>query len=57
MDRDDRIAGVVRTREQPGFLEIGQTALDLRISPELRQMDPRLFRPERIGLALAENGR
>jgi len=36
---------------------VGQTALDLRISPELRQMDPRLFRPERIGLALAENGR
>jgi acyl CoA:acetate/3-ketoacid CoA transferase len=36
---------------------LGQTALDLRISPDLRQMDPRLFRPEPIGLALAGNGR
>jgi acyl CoA:acetate/3-ketoacid CoA transferase len=36
---------------------VGQTALDLRISPDLRQMDPRLFRPEPIGLALAGTGR
>ena len=36
---------------------VGQTALDLRISPDLRQMDPRLFRPEPIGLALAGSGR
>jgi len=32
---------------------VGQTALDLRISPNLVQMDARLFRPEPMGLALA----
>ncbi len=34
----------------------GQTSLDLRISPDLRQMDPRLFRPDPIGLHLEERG-
>jgi propionate CoA-transferase len=33
---------------------VGQTSLDLRISPDLRQMDPRLFQPEPIGLRLRE---
>ena len=33
---------------------VGQAALDLRISPDLRQMDPRLFRPEPMDLQLAE---
>ena len=32
---------------------VGQTSLDLRISPDLRQMDPRLFRSEPMGLHLA----
>jgi acyl CoA:acetate/3-ketoacid CoA transferase len=34
----------------------GQTALDLRISPDLRPMDPRLFRPDPVGLVLPERG-
>jgi acyl CoA:acetate/3-ketoacid CoA transferase len=34
----------------------GQTSLDLRISPDLRQMDPRLFRPDPMGLHLAARG-
>ena len=33
---------------------VGQTSVDLRISPDLREMDPRLFRPEPMGLHLAE---
>ena len=33
---------------------LGQTALDLRVSPDLHQMDPRLFRPEPIGLRARE---
>jgi propionate CoA-transferase len=33
---------------------VGQTALDLRISPDLREMDPRLFQPAAMGLRLAE---
>jgi len=32
---------------------LDQTSIALRISPELRQMDPRLFRPDPIGLRLA----
>jgi propionate CoA-transferase len=36
---------------------VGQTSLDLRVSPDLRQMDTRLFRPEPIGLELARRGR
>jgi acyl CoA:acetate/3-ketoacid CoA transferase len=32
---------------------VGQTSLDLRISPDVREMDPRLFRPEPMGLHLA----
>jgi acyl CoA:acetate/3-ketoacid CoA transferase len=35
---------------------LGQTSLDLRISPDLREMDPRLFQPEAMGLHLAERG-
>ena len=35
---------------------VGQTSLDLRISPDLRQMDTRLFRPDPIGLQLARRG-
>jgi len=35
---------------------LGQTSLDLRISPDVRQMDPRLFRPAPIGLGLAGRG-
>ncbi len=31
---------------------LGQTALPLRISPDLRVMDERLFRPEPMGLVL-----
>jgi acyl CoA:acetate/3-ketoacid CoA transferase len=33
---------------------VGQTALDLRISPNLHQMDARLFQPEPMGLHLQE---
>jgi len=33
---------------------VGQTSLDLRISPDLHQMDPRLFRPEPMCLKLLE---
>ena len=33
---------------------VGQTSVDLRISPDLREMDPRLFRPDPMGLHLAE---
>jgi len=32
---------------------VGQTSIDLRISPELRQMDARIFRSDPIGLQLA----
>jgi acyl CoA:acetate/3-ketoacid CoA transferase len=32
---------------------IGQTSVDLRISPDLRDMNPSLFRPDPIGLRLA----
>jgi propionate CoA-transferase len=50
--------GLTVTEIAPGIsLErdiLGQTALDLRISPQLREMDAALFRPEPIGLALAE---
>ncbi len=35
---------------------LGQTALELRISPDLRQMHPSLFAPGPIGLRLAERG-
>jgi acyl CoA:acetate/3-ketoacid CoA transferase len=35
---------------------LGQTALELRISPALRQMDARLFLPDPMGLRLAERG-
>jgi propionate CoA-transferase len=35
---------------------VGQTSLDLRISPDLHQMDARLFRPDPIGLHLAGRG-
>ena len=33
---------------------VGQTSLDLRISPDLHQMDARLFRPEPMCLKLLE---
>jgi len=33
---------------------VGQTSLDLRISPDLHQMDARLFRPETMRLELRE---
>jgi propionate CoA-transferase len=33
---------------------VGQTSLDLKISPDLRQMDARLFHPEPMGLTLRE---
>ena len=33
---------------------VGQTSLDLRISPDLHQMDPRLFHPEPMCLKLLE---
>jgi len=33
---------------------VGQTSLDLRISPDLRQMDQRLFQPGPMGLQLRE---
>jgi acyl CoA:acetate/3-ketoacid CoA transferase len=33
---------------------LGQTSLDLKISPDLHQMDPRLFRPEPMCLKLLE---
>ncbi len=35
---------------------LGQTSLDLRVSPDLQQMDARLFRPEPFGLHLARRG-
>jgi propionate CoA-transferase len=35
---------------------VGQTSLDLRVSPDLRQMDARLFHPEPIGLQLLRRG-
>jgi acyl CoA:acetate/3-ketoacid CoA transferase len=35
---------------------LGQTTLDLRVSPDLHQMDARLFHPEPIGLQLARRG-
>lgn len=31
---------------------VGQTSLDLRVSPDVRQMDARLFRPAPVGLEL-----
>jgi acyl CoA:acetate/3-ketoacid CoA transferase len=35
---------------------LGRVAIPLRVSPELRQMDERLFRPECMGLALRTDG-
>ena len=52
--------GLTVTELAPGIsLErdvLGQTALELRVSPDLREMDPALFRPAPIGLHLAERG-
>jgi len=49
--------GLIVTEIAPGISIardiVGQTALDLRISPDLRLMDARLFRPSPIGLHLA----
>ena len=48
--------GLTVTEIAPGIAVsrdiLGQTAVDLRISPDLREMDPRLFRPEPMGLHL-----
>ena len=53
-----RPEGLTLTEIAPGISVsrdiVGQTSLDLRISPDLRQMDPRLFRSEPMGLHLAE---
>ncbi|MFL5713570.1 MAG: acyl CoA:acetate/3-ketoacid CoA transferase [Chloroflexota bacterium] len=50
--------GLTVTEIAPGVsLErdvVGQTSLELRISPDLREMDARLFRPDPFGLQLAE---
>ena len=52
--------GLTVTEIAPGISAtrdiVGQTSLDLRISPDLRQMDPRLFQPDLMGLDLAERG-
>lgn len=52
--------GLTVTEIAPGISAtrdiVGQTSLDLRISPDLRQMDPRLFQPDLMGLHLAERG-
>ena len=48
--------GLTVTEIAPGVdLErdvLGRVAIPLRVSPELRQMDERLFRPELMGLTL-----
>ena len=48
--------GLTVTEIAPGVdLErdvLGRVAIPLRVSPELRQMDERLFRPECMGLTL-----
>ena len=50
--------GLTVTEIAPGISVIrdilGQTSLDLKISPDLHQMDPRLFRPEPMCLKLLE---
>src|SRR5215211_3993405 len=52
--------GLTVTEIAPGVdLErevLGRVAIPLRVSPELRRMDERLFRPECMGLTLRENG-
>ena len=52
--------GLTVTEIAPGISAtrdiVGQTSLDLRISTDLRQMDPRLFQPDLMGLHLAERG-
>ena len=50
--------GLTVTEVAPGISVqrdiLDQTSVDLRISPDLRQMDARLFRPDPIGLHLAD---
>jgi propionate CoA-transferase len=50
-------AGLMVTEIAPGIdLErdvLGQAEIDLALSPDLAEMDPRLFRPEPMGLELA----
>jgi acyl CoA:acetate/3-ketoacid CoA transferase len=52
--------GLTITEVAPGISVerdiLGQTSLDLRVSPDLHQMDARLFRPEPIGLTLGMRG-
>jgi propionate CoA-transferase len=52
--------GLTVTEIAPGVdLErdvLGRVAISLRVSPELREMDGRLFRPERMGLTLHDDG-
>jgi len=52
--------GLTVTEIAPGISAerdiLGQTSLDLRISPDLRPMDSRLFRPEPLGLELRRRG-
>ncbi len=52
--------GLTVTEVAPGIdLErdlLGRVTIPLRVSPELRQMDGRLFRPERMGLSLHGDG-
>jgi propionate CoA-transferase len=52
--------GLTVTEIAPGVdLErdvLGRVAIPLRVSPELRLMDERLFRPDRIGLTLRPEG-
>jgi acyl CoA:acetate/3-ketoacid CoA transferase len=52
--------GLTVTEVAPGISVerdiVGQTAVALRISPDLRPMDPNLFRPDPIGLRLAGRG-
>jgi acyl CoA:acetate/3-ketoacid CoA transferase len=49
--------GLTVTEVSPGISVerdiVGQTAVALRISPDVREMDPRLFRPDAMGLRLA----
>jgi acyl CoA:acetate/3-ketoacid CoA transferase len=48
--------GLTVTEVAPGISVerdiLGQTSLDLRVGPELHQMDARLFRPQPMGLHL-----
>jgi acyl CoA:acetate/3-ketoacid CoA transferase len=50
--------GLTVTEVAPGISVqrdiLDRTSVALRISPELRQMDARLFRPDPIGLRLAD---